>query len=120
MRYARWFHNWMADSEVLTRRQFLIAFCTLFLLVTLALTGERLLVTANRHRIHDIQASRLHSCRETYHAFLIVFRPFFPGTSEEHWLKKQRHDWEKLRSRVSFLVRQCSEQTQPKESDGSK
>src|SRR4051812_37783217 len=50
---------------------------------------------ANRHRINDVQKSRVESCQRTYSSFLTVFRPFFPPRRQD-WSIKQNEDWAKL------------------------
>lgn len=77
-----WWHavlKWWNDGPFLTRRQFFACFAALFFLVTLALIGEGLLAHANRERIHDVQASRYFSCRQTYAKMLEVLKASAEG-----------------------------------------
>ena len=94
-----------------------VAMVVLFVLVAGASSCGLL---ANRARIadsadtqHEIQNSRIYSCRQNYQAFNEVFRPFFPAPEKR--TQAQRKSLQKLRNTVKRLKRSCDRQIKPRE-----
>lgn len=66
----------------------------------------------NKHRIIEIQQSRVHSCSTTYESFRQVFKPFFPPPG--HRTAKQKRDLAKLDRIINKHKSKCVKQVQPK------
>lgn len=75
--------------------------------------ANRHLVIENRHRVEDIQRSRVHSCRQTYESFNQVFKPFFRPAKLQ--TPKEKHDLAKFKAIIKRLKSKCVTQTKPKE-----
>lgn len=58
---------------------------------------------------HDLQQSRIQSCKKTYHAQTEIFRPFFPKNPAT-WTARQRSDWNKLLRTTNRLANGCGHQ----------
>lgn len=64
---------------------------------------------ANKHRISDIQDSRISSCERTYLAFKQVYAPFLPPPDLR--TPKQKHDIAIFYRLITNLRHQCDIQT---------
>jgi hypothetical protein len=70
------------------------------------------LYLANRHRITDVQDSRVYSCEKTYQSFPEMFRPFFPREQSD-WTPEQVTNFNKLTTRANELAKRCRHQVSP-------
>lgn len=88
-------------------RRLAIATAILFVISILIATFGYL---ANKHRIADIQDSRVSSCERTYLAFKQVFKPFIPPLTLR--TQKQKHDIHTFYKLIKELRANCNHQTQ--------
>jgi hypothetical protein len=94
--------NALRRSSVLKWRA-LTVWIILFSIVAISL------YLANRHRITDVQDSRIFSCERTYHSFPEMFRPFYPR-EEKDWTPEQVSSFNKLTARANELAKTCTHQ----------
>jgi hypothetical protein len=66
---------------------------------------------ANRHRINEIQESRVSSCKRTYSGIRDVLRAFFPVAKKRTHV--ERTAISKLNRTIFVLRRSCKRQTKP-------
>lgn len=105
-RIETWY-NQISNSTKITA-----AFITItFIFATIA-AGYAIGYTQNKQRIHDIQASRIYSCRKTYSGIREAFEPFFPkGPLTE----QQKQDIDTFDKTIDHLVASCDAQVDPGE-----
>lgn len=65
----------------------------------------------NKHRIFEIQDSRVESCKGTYRGIREVFKPFFPAAPRT---KEQQADLDKFNRTIAHLQKGCVKQTKTK------
>jgi hypothetical protein len=73
-----------------------------------------LMYTANRHRINDIQQSRVYSCVQNYNGLAKVFEPFRPPGDNPNTPRNEADDFRKFDNTIRRLKRQCVAQVDTK------
>lgn len=88
-------------------------FITITVLFTLVLILYAAGYNTNKHRINDLQASRISSCQTTYSAFIKVFAPFLPTDEEQAKMsQKQKDRLNRFFNKINELVLGCSKQVE--------
>lgn len=86
------------------------AFIILTIIFFLILCGFAAVALANRHRVDEIQDSRVKSCQTTYDGIREVFTPFFPDPPRT---PEQIDNLNKFNDTIDKLRNRCEVQTRP-------